>query len=158
MDGTKDLPLYRDGIFNDDVENILSTLYHQKMNSMEKEMAELRAVVMKQRENMKETDKVVAKLQYRINEQDSKIEGMKHEIRKISTKDTEKEINLKQVIKENKKCVARFQSVMKSIKSIEQVVSIELNDENNGSGQIKDTFQSNKKVQFSQKKENGKIF
>ena len=156
LDETKDLPLKRDGIFYEDVENILSTLYHQKMSSMEKEMAELREVVMKQRENMKKTDKFVAKLQYRINEQDSKIEGMKHEIRKISTKDTEKEIILKQVIKENKKCVAQFQSVMKSIESIEQVVSIGLNNENNGSGQIKDIFQNNKKVKVSQKKKRRK--
>ena len=53
----QDLIHRKDGITYDDVEAIFSNLYkqNQKMDSMEKEMAEFRAVVMKQRETMKKT-------------------------------------------------------------------------------------------------------
>ena len=93
-------------------------------------MIEFRLVAMKQREVMEKTDKVVAKLESRINKQDSEMEIMKRVIRKLKTNVNEKGTILKQVLQENKKCVAELQSPKHSIEHIEKVVNSELAHDN----------------------------
>ena len=124
LDEGQDPILRKDGIAYEDIEAILFKLYWQNQK-MEKEMAELRAVAMKQRETMETTEKVVAKLESRINGQDSEMVIMKQKIRKLMTKVDEKEIILKQVLQENKKCVDELQPLKQSIKHIERVVNNE---------------------------------
>ena len=138
----QDLIHRKDGIPYKDVEAILSNLYqqNQKMDSMKKEMAEFRAVVMKQRETMKKTDKVVAKLESRINEQET-------EIMKLRTEVDEKGTTLKQVSQENKKCVTELQSTKQSIEHIERVVNVRMEN-----APRKAIIQNSKKVNFSQNK------
>ena len=138
----QDLIHRKDGITYEDVEAILSNLYqqNQKMDSMEKEMAEFRAVAMKQRETMKKTDKVVAKLESRINEQIT-------EIMKLRTEVDEKGTTLKQVSQENKKCVTELQSTKQSIEHIGRGVNVRMENTPR-----KATIQNSKKVNFSQNK------
>ena len=138
----QDLIHRKDGITYKDVEAILSNLYqqNQKMNSMEKEMAEFRAVVMKQRETMEKTDEAVAKLESRVNEQET-------EIMKLRTEVDEKGTTLKQVIQENKKCVAEVQSAKKSIEHIKRVVDISVKN-----APRKAIIKHSRDVNFSQNK------
>ena len=144
----------KDGITYKDVEAILSNLYqqNQKMDSMEKEMAEFRAVVMKQRETMKKTGKVVAKLESRITEQDTEVKMMKQEIRKLRTEVNEKGTMLKQVLQENKKCAAELQSAKQRIEHIERVVIIERSYEKIENASRKAINQNSKRVKFLQNK------
>ena len=138
-----------DGITYEDVEAILSNLYqqNQKMDSMEKEMAEFRAVFMKQRETMKKTDKVVAKLESRNNKQDSEMVVMKQEIRKLRSEVDEKETMLKLVLQENKKCVAELRTAKQSMEYIERLVNVRMEN-----APRKAIIQNSKKVNFSQNK------
>ena len=143
----------KDGITYEDVEAIFSNLYqqNQKMDSMEKEMAEFRAVVMKQRETMEKTDKVVAQLKSRINEQDREIVIMKQEIRKLKTNVNGKETILKQVLQENQKCVDELQFAKQSIEDIERVVKNKQSHAHIENTPRKAIIQNNK-VKFSQNK------
>ena len=149
-----DLIHRKDGITYEDVEAILSNLYqqNQKMNSMDKEMAEFRAVVMKQRETMETTEKVVAKLESRINEQDREMVIMKQKIRKLITKVDEKEIILKQVLQENKKCVDKLQPLKQSIEHIERVVNNEQSYVKIENAPRRAVIQNSKKGKFSKNK------
>ena len=148
MDEGQDPILRKDGKSYKDIEAILSNFY-QENQKMVKEMAELRAVAMKQRETMEQTDKVVPKLECRINEQDREMKAMKQEIRNLRTNVDDKETIMKQVVCENRKCVAELQSAKKIIKHIEKVVN-ELSHEKIESDPRKAIIKNSKKVDFSQ--------
>ena len=151
LDEGQDPILRKDGIASEDVEAILSNLY-QHNQKMEKEMAELRAVAMKQSETMEKNDNVVAKLEYKINEQGREMVIMKQEIRNLITKMGEKEIILKQVLQENKKCVDELQPVKQSIKHIERVVNNEQSYVKIENAPRRAVIQNSKKGKFSQNK------
>ena len=148
MDEGQDQILIKDGLAYEDIEAILSNLYQQNQK-MEKEMTEFRAVAMKQSEAMEKNDYVVAKLEYRINEQDREMKAMKQEIRNLRTNEDDKETIMKQVVRENRKCVAELQSAKKIIKYIEKVVN-ELSHEKIESDPRKAIIKNSKKVDFSQ--------
>ena len=151
LDEGQDPILRKDGIAYEDIEAILFKLYWQNQK-MEKEMAELRAVAMKQRETMETTEKIVAKLGSRINEQDSEMVIMKQKIRKLITKVDEKEIILKQMLQENKKCVDELQPLKQSIKHIERVVNNEQSYVKIENAPRRAVIQNSKKGKFSQNK------
>ena len=148
MDEGQDQILRKDGKSYEDIEAILSDLYRQNQK-MVKEMTEFRAVAMKQSEAMEKNDKVVEKLEHRINEQDREMKSMKQEIRNLRTNVDDKETIMKQVVHENRKCVAELQSAKKIIKHIVKVVK-ELSHEKIESDPRKAIIKNSKKVIFSQ--------
>ena len=181
LDEGQDQILRKEGIASEDIEAILSNLYQQNQK-MEKEMTEFRAVAMKQSEVMEKNDRVVAKLESRINEQDREMKAlkqrevlvktgkvveklesridkqgremviMKQEIRNLITKMDEKEIILKQVLQENKKCVDELQPVKQSIEHIERVVNNEQSNVKIEDAPRRAVIQNSKKGKFSQNK------
>ena len=102
---------------------------------------------MKQRESMKKTDIVKAKLESRINKQDSEVKIMKQQIRKLRTEVNEKGTILKQVLQENKKCVAELESAKKSIEHFKRVVNVSVEN-----APRKAIIQNRKKMNFSHNK------
>ena len=151
LDEEKDPILRKDGIAYEDIEAILFNLYWQ-IQKIEKEMAELGAVAIKQRETRERTEKVVVRLESRINEQDREMVIMKQKIRKLITKVDEKGIILKQVLQENKKCVDELQPVKQSIEHIERVVNNEQSYVKIENAPRRAVIQNSKKGKFSQNK------
>ena len=151
MDEGQDQILRKDGKAYEDIEAILSNLYGQNQK-MEKEMAELRAVAMVQRETMEKTDKVVAKLESRINEQDRELKIMKQEVRTLGADLKERGAILKHMLQESKKCAAELHSAKQRIKLIEKVVDIGLSQDVSKNAPRKTIIQNSRKVTIPQNK------
>ena len=109
----------------------------QKMESMETEMGEFRAIITKQGEKLERIDKVVAKLQFVIQDQGREMNTMEQEILKLKTQVSDKENTLKQVKQQHMKIIDGHQSRNQNTKKIKTLKTIKLmgkeNTENNQS-------------------------